>query len=121
MNTDTIEISALLEGTERLVEAEQGAQQVIAVKTAKGNVYHFPNHCVGEPSEEDAFLEMLLEQGDAEIQYILCMWHNYQLDVPSLHFRRRLVEICPRNKDAVVLLLGENVFHAKRVEQLMPR
>lgn len=121
MDTRSAELYSLLGTAERQVSAEKDAQQVIAVKTAKGNVYHFPNHCVGEPSEEDTFLEMLLEQGDAEIQYILCMWHNYQLDVPSLHFRRRLVEICPRNKDAVVLLLGENAFHAKRVEQLMPR
>lgn len=66
---------SLLEKGKRLMSAPD-AQQVIAVKTAKANVYHFASRCVSRPEDEEAFLKMLCDRNDAELQYLVCVWDN---------------------------------------------
>lgn len=113
--------SGLLDEAKRLLQAEPPAEQVIVVKTAKGSVCHLLNRSIraGDTTDEDAFFTMLSDRGETAIQAVLCMWSDRSIDLPSNHFRRRLAELCPDNKNAVVLLQGENDFIMKRLEQVI--
>lgn len=115
------ELSILLEEGKRRLEENPEAEQVIVVKTAKGQVCHFANRAVtaGDRRDEDAFLAELAHGGETELRALVCLWQGQALDVPSFHFRSRLLELCPNNKDAVVLLQGEDVLLAKKLEVLM--
>lgn len=117
---DVQSMQCLLEEAKQWIKAEPTAQQVIAVKTAKGNAYHFANRCVGEARDEERFLQMLCEKDDKAVRYLVCMWRNGEIDVPSMYFRRRLIEICPQNTNALVLLQGMNAFTVREIRQLMP-
>lgn len=110
----------LLEEAKRLVSEEPRAMQVILVHTAKGNVYHFANTCISEPEEEEAFLELLQEKDDTQILGLICMWNNFQIDVPSMRFRKRLLEICSRNDETQILLQGEYVLAVRTLRSTMP-
>ena len=112
----------LLEVAEQQVKVNPEADQVIAVKTAKGNVYHFANHGVltGNTAGESRFAQMLEEQGDTEILCLVALWNNGCVDVPSMHFRCSLLELDPRNGETVMLLRSENGYTVRTVGSAMP-
>lgn len=112
-------LGPLLDLAEQLIQTDPTARQVIVVKTAGGDLRHFLSHSAGDTSEEDAFLEALRETGDAELRLCLCMWHNGQIDVPSHHFRRRLLELSPQNAQTCIPLQGEGSVSMKTVASTM--
>ena len=120
-NTRTDGFSHFLDEAERLLRAEPSAEQVIAVRTAKDSVLHLLNRSImdGGTGDEDAFFAMLSDRGERAVRAVLCMWHDGTIDLPSIHFRRRLIELCPGNKDAAVLLQGEGTLITKKLEALM--
>lgn len=122
MDTRAKELCALLEEAERQVQANPEADQVIAVKTAKGNTYHFANHQVqaGSRADEDRFVELLREKDDVTVQYLVAMWNTCGIDLPSMHFRRRLLELSPQNAEAVIPLQGEGGYLMRTIGSTMP-
>lgn len=114
----TNELEMLIEEAEKLVPGNIMGEQVIAVKTAKGNVHCFKIKVLDSKYEkmEDCFIQKLQNEGDAEIQYIVCMWNNYSTDVPSMNFRRRLLEACAKNAGAMIFLQGRIM----RLEETLP-
>lgn len=120
-NILTSEFYYLLDEAEKLIRADPSADQVIVVRTAKGSVCHLLNRSImaGDTKEEDAFFTMLIDREETAIQAVVCMWNNRSIDLPSSHFRHRLMELCPDNQNAVVLLQGENALIVKKLEQLI--
>lgn len=118
-----IDMELLLAEAERLIRIDPTAQQVILVQTSKSQLYHLLNHGIdsGDTTEEEHFVEMLREKGDTEIRYLVCMWKDSVIDLPSAHFRRRLIELSPQNAAALVFLRGEGTFIAKELEKTMPK
>lgn len=116
------EFYCLLEEAKGLLAEENVGKdgQMIILKTAKSNKYHFVNYFLNGPEDEERFLQMLRNRDDTQVQYLVCMWYGYQLDVPSMHFRQGLIGICPRNENAIMVLQGENVLHARTIAQTMP-
>ena len=106
------ELLGLLEQARELAKMESTAQQVILVKTAKGNVYHVSNRDVERG---------LRETEDSTVQAVVCLWQEGGVpDVPSLRFRRLLLELNPRNGDALLPLQGENTLKARALWETMP-
>lgn len=116
------EFNRLLEEAERLIKEENVGKdgQLIILKTDKSNKYHFVNYFLNGPEDEERFLQMLRQRDDTQVQYLVCMWYGYQLDVPSMRFRQGLIGICPQNENAIMVLQGENVLHARTIAQTMP-
>ena len=113
------ELLGLLEQARELAKVESTAQQVILVKTAKGNVYHVSNRDVERGADEDGLLRQLRDGEDTQVQAVACMWkEGGALDVPSIRFRQRLLELDSRNGDAP--LQGENVLVARTLRETMP-
>lgn len=107
-------LSRLIQMAEELVEQEIQADQIVVVETAKSNVYHFENHLFAEGKsdlvfeDEKHFVEMLQENADCEIQYIVCMWKKGSVEIPTMHFRKLLLEVSPKNAEARFVVLTED-------------
>ena len=95
-----VEMEELLHEAEKLVDSEssssQGVQVIVAL-TTKSHSYSFVNHNVmnGDLSDENNFIDGLVESGETEIRYLVCMWQKYMLDIPSQHMRELLMKLNP--------------------------
>lgn len=108
--------SLVLEAKQRVLE-HLFAEQVIVVKTAKGNVRFFGNNVLDQKYEEEKdFVQKLVEEDDTVIEYIVCMWNDSNLDFPSMNFRKLLLEVNEENKHAK-MYLGNGV---REIQQCMP-
>ena len=116
------EFMELLEETEAVLRKNPTAEQAIAVKTGKGNVYCFANHAImsGEHDDENSFIGLLRDSEDTQVQYMVCKWNGQSVDVPSMHFRCRLIEINPDNENAEILLQGVGGYLVEYLKVTMP-
>ena len=69
--------------------------------------------------EENPFVQQLVEQDDAEIKYIVCMWNNYGVEVPSNQLRKCLLAASPKNEDALMILQGEYDYAIRTIKSTM--
>ena len=107
----------LIQEVRKYMLEHQAAEQVIVVKTAKGNVRFFANNVLDQKYvEEKEFVRKLVEQDDTVIQYIVCMWNDESLDLPSMNFRKLLLDVNEENKYAEIYL-GNGV---KEIWKCMP-
>lgn len=93
-------VSRLLKQAEAL--AAGTAEQVILVQTAAGEVLYCLNRDVSRPEDEDGFLAQIREHG--QLEWIVCMWRGGGVDLPSCHFRKGLLDLCPENGNARMVL-----------------
>ncbi len=120
----------LIEETRKCMAEHPTAQQVILVKTAKGNIYTCVNNnyviendmimSVGDFKDETNFIQMLVDADDVEIKYIVGMWKNGGIEVPSMHFRKAILDICPKNEDAICVGQGADKLVFKTIKERMP-
>ena len=97
------------------------ADQVIAVRTSKSNIYYFSNNVLsGNYTDETAFIQMLREKDDVYIQYVVCQWIDGGLDLPSMHFRKLLLAADSRNGQAKILCQGFEQHVIRTLAQTMP-
>lgn len=82
------------------------ADQVIILQTSLNNIYPLINPNCSCHEEENMFIDMLQNKNETEIKYLVCMWNNCGLDLPSMHFRRTLLAANPKNADTIMLLNG---------------
>lgn len=120
MDERTRAVYALLKNAQCLVKSASEGQQVILAETATSQVRGFVNRDVAKAEDEEAFLSVLREQGETELRRLVCMWYDGALDVPSIRFRRSLLALCPKNKDAQLILQGENIYVLRTVAATMP-
>lgn len=113
------ELFSLQDAARKLLRQAPDTEQVIVLKTAGKTVFQFPNDPYDEQREaENRFLQALQDGGDIRISYLVCMWKTGGVDVPSMHFRQQLLELCRENGEAFVLLQGEAGPVAKKLKEL---
>ena len=96
------------------------AEQVIVVRTTKKRIRSFVFHSMEEIVQEDnVFVRQLVDQDDVEIDYIVCMWNNYGLDMPSIAFRKCLLEASSKNEETLMVLQGEYDFTIRSMKSTM--
>ena len=61
-----------------------------------------------EMTEEKALLEELKANQDTALDYILCMWQDGGIDIPSMAFRKLLCAMDPQNADAHLFVMTKN-------------
>lgn len=100
--------------------------QVIVVQTEKSNIYHFINHLYvdgqlnGKSEDEEKFIQMLLDKGEPVLKYIVCMWNEYSIDVPTMNFRKILLTASEKNTDAMLVLQSTSSLILKKLSCSMP-
>lgn len=116
---------ALLRETENFLAAHPQAQQAVSVWTVRGNLRQFFSAHImeGDHSEEDAFLSMLREKGEPEVQKLVCLFRDTAgwPELASYHLRQGLAELDPANADALLLLQGETGPVVKRLGATLHR
>lgn len=107
---------------ETLLSDNPDTQQVIVLKTVKGNLYFIVNHSItdGDHQDEDACLQTLREKDDTQVLSILALWDNHSPEVTSAHFNLGLIALNPENEDARIFLQGRECIMAKRLKVVLP-
>ena len=117
------EFENLLKQAKDFIMSAPSAEQVIAVQTFKGNIVCFGKHDVisGNTADEEAFVKILSENEDTMIQYAICMWKDFSLDVPSHYFQNLLVSLNSFNRETKILLTGGECFIAKSLKFMLDK
>ena len=96
---------------ELLSDAEQGQYtQAIVLHSATGQEYGtvIQNALSEEKTEETVFLREIRETKDSEIRFVLCMWQDFGIDIPSFAFRKLLLDLNDKNSEATLLVMTED-------------
>lgn len=110
MKYEKMEYQELVQMAKEFVLLNPSVDQVIVVKTEKSNIYHFTNQLYidgtfNEKSEdEEKFVQMLLDKEEQVLRYIVCMWNGCSIDVPSMNFRKLLLEASEKNTEAMLVV-----------------
>ena len=105
-------------GIPAIEEAPQ-AEGITILRTDKGQEYRFPfSFQAGFTAE---VIAALTAAGDSQVRYILHIWKNHALDVPSYDLREALLSLHPENGNARMLLAGENSFCIRSIQDTMPK
>lgn len=87
--------------------------------TAKGNIFGAVTEDGRKYYEScaDKVFEQLADSQETEVGRIVCLWDGGPLDISSYYFRKKLCDLNENNKNAEMLLEGENEYHIRTVEQ----
>ena len=58
-----------------------------------------------DKTEEEALFDRLRGQNDTEIRYVLCMWQDGAIDIPSISLRRMLCTLNSNNTESKVFVM----------------
>ena len=81
--------------------------QAIVLYSVTGNQYGavISNTLSEEMTEETTLLNKAILARDTEIRYVLCMWQDQSIDIPSYAFREKLYACNPKNKDSLLFVM----------------
>ena len=101
----------------KAIENAPDADAVVILRTANGKEHCFPI------SIGCAFVPQIVSTLDASqethILYLVHIWKNHWLDIPAYDLRKALMDIHPENKSAKTMLIGENSFIIRSIEDTM--
>lgn len=92
----------------------------VVVRTKKAHTRSFVMKLDELEDAIDSFMKELIQSDDAEIKYMVCMCNNYGIDIPAYYLNKSLLEACPKNVDAQVILQGEYDFAVRTIGSMMP-
>ena len=89
--------------------------QAVVLLSSKGKEYStiIEDVLAEEKLAEKSLLRELLANDDTEIGYILVVWKNGCVDVPSYDFREMLCRMNIENKNAAIFLMSEARYSVK--------
>lgn len=119
---------------DRILEHDTVHEELVLLKTAKGNIYHmFQNRSTYEPMKDIAFMDRLVAENDTHTKYLLVlinpkadtillqdMGEQYYPEMPGWCLRRGLLELAPENKDTLLLLSAGEIFTIKTLYSVQP-
>ena len=105
----------MLEIGNELLKDQCEAQQVIVLRTEKGNTYSGISigSDISDHTPEDGLLKALREADDPHVLYLVCIWRTKEIDIPSMHFRKALLEMDPRNGETQIWVQTVSGIRAK--------
>lgn len=95
------------------------ADGVAILRTAQNREFRFP-FFMNAPMEEWAenIRNVLIQESSVCISHLVYVWKNHWLDVPACALRKELISLCPENRDAQIMLIGEKGFVIKTFSQM---
>ena len=99
--------------------------QVIVVETWPGQYHYLKIHDFMDPAVreplEDLLIDHLVQCKATRVLHCLCTMDGSYPDIPSWHFRSRLVEMDPQNLETQLFLLGpEDDLRVKSFSDMLP-
>lgn len=94
--------------------------QAVAIQTTAGNMHVFMMSFDDQTASEEKILNTLVTQKDTAIAFLVAMWGNHWIDLPSYSLRQKLIDIDESNREALLVLQGENCLVVRTVGSTMP-
>ena len=81
--------------------------QAIVLRSSKGNEYGtvIRNALSKERYDEQVLLQKIQDANDSTICFVLCMWQEQCIDIPSYDFRKALLELNEENAEAMIFVM----------------
>ena len=81
--------------------------QAIVLRSSKENEYGIVirNALSEEKSDEQVLLQKIQDAKDSEICFVLCMWQDQCIDIPSFNFRKSLLKLNEKNSEAKLFVM----------------
>ena len=113
-------INLTKDAMENFIEKNRNSMSV-SIMTKSGNCITGIIHDAvsSDHSDEKKLLNMVKATGEIEIIRILCMWQEGCFDMPSYNFREMICDVHPNNKNAEMLVSGENCFIKYTIAETM--
>jgi hypothetical protein len=91
--------------------------QALVLYSSSGNEYsaHVTDALSIDHAVEAALLEKLRVENDTKMEYVFCMWQDGCIDVPSMMFRKMLVDRNAQNTDARLFVQTKKGVQAIRL------
>ena len=108
--------------TELLRDAEEGQHtQAVVLFSAKGSEYGrvIKDTIAEDISDEMALIESLKAADDTEIKYVLCMWQDNTIDIPSYRLRKMLRELNCQNAESLLIVMTFDGISGIKVAKTM--
>ncbi len=113
---------------EEALDAAPQACQAIAMIDTHGKtvclpLFFIPGDCTPADYETlaDQVMDTLHQESLGPITHLVALWQEGRNpDLPAFALRRKLLALCPENRDALILLLGEGHFLAKPLSAMLP-
>ena len=102
----------------RAIEEAPEAEGITILRTSKGKEYCFPFSFQSDFVPN--ILSTLTAGEDVCVLYLLHVWKNHALDVPSYGLRQALTALHPENQKALLMLIGEENFVIRSIQETMP-
>lgn len=95
--------------------------QAIVLLTETGNEYGavIENPLTADKKEEKYLISQMADAMDTAVSYILCLWKDGDVDLPSYDFREMIESLDPKNADTSVFVLKDSGYSAVRLENTM--
>ena len=95
--------------------------QAIVLRSSKGNEYStiVRNALSEEKSDEESLFRKIQEAKDLEIGFVLCMWQDKCLDIPSFAFRKQLLGLNEKNTETTVFVMTAGGVSEVKLSVLM--
>ena len=84
------------------------AAGITLLRSNNGNEYCFP--FMFDSGFVPQVICTLKKANDTHIRYLIHVWKDHALDVPSHDLRRALISLHPENRNALLMLAGENGY-----------
>lgn len=99
----------------RAIREAPESEGITLLQTVSGKeyLYHF---CADNIFD---VMNALVQNGDTRVLYLIHVWRDHTLDVPSYDLRRMLLELHPENQDALMLLTGRESFTIRSLGSTM--
>ena len=81
--------------------------QAIVLRSSKGNEYGtvIRNALSKERYDEQVLLQKIQDANDSTICFVLCMWQEQCIDIPSYDFRKALLKLNEENAEAMIFVM----------------
>lgn len=98
------------------------ADGITILRTARGSEYRFPLY-MKEPFVDSVqqAVDTLTQKDDTQVLYLVHIWKNHWLDLPSRGLREALTALHSENKHARMMLIGEESFVILSVEDSLAK
>ena len=101
----------------RAIADAPDAAGITLLRSNNGNEYCFP--FMFDSGFVPQVICTLTKANDTHIRYLIHVWKDHALDVPSHDLRRALISLHPENRNALLMLAGENGYAILPLEDTM--
>ena len=102
------------------IEKSEYTQAIILLSTT-GNTYSsiIRNALSEGKADEASLLQQIQDAKDDEIHFVLCMWQDKNIDIPSFSFRKSLLNANEKNSESMLFVMTADGVSATKLSTTM--